>query len=429
MPSTNLKQQSIFPVSEMAEHLIGSEIIKLANEVNERIKQGEKISNLTIGDFDPAVFPIPEKLRDEIIKAYEEGHTNYPVANGMLDLRKAVVEYVSRNQKLEYSSDEILIAGGARPLIYGIYATLLDPGDKVIYAVPSWNNNHYCHLFRAEGLQVEAFPEDNFMITAAAILPFIKEAKLLALCSPQNPTGTVFSKNQLQEICDLVLEENMRRSPDEKPLYVMYDQIYSALTYGDIEHFDPVTLCPELRPYTIFVDGLSKAFAATGIRVGWSFGPANVIDKMKSILSHIGAWAPKAEQIASARFMNDHQSLDSYMVDFRKEVEFRLRAIYNGFEALRNEGFAVRCIDPMAAIYLTIQFDIKGKKTAAGKIIETTEDITAYILGEAKMAIVPFSAFGASKESTWYRLSVGTCKKEQIPEMIAKLREALSALQ
>ena len=117
------------------------------------------------------------------------------------------------------------------------------------------------------------------------------------------------------------------------------------------------------------------------------------------------------------------------MVDFRKEVEFRLRAIYNGFEALRNEGFAVRCIDPMAAIYLTIQFDIKGKKTASGKIIETTEDITAYILGEAKMAIVPFSAFGASKESTWYRLSVGTCKKDQIPEMIAKLREALSTLQ
>ncbi len=429
MSSTTLNQQAIFPVSQMAEHLIGSEIIKLANEVNERINQGEKIANLTIGDFDPKVFPIPIKLRDEIIKAYEEGHTNYPVANGMLDLRKAVVDYVSRNQKLKYTADEILIAGGARPLIYAIYATLLDPGDKVIYAVPSWNNNHYCHLFRAEGIQIEAFPEDNFMLTATSIKPYIKEAKLLALCSPQNPTGTVFTKAQLQAICDVVMAENIRRGADEKPLYVMYDQIYSALTYGDVEHFDPVTLCPELRPYTVFVDGLSKAFAATGIRVGWSFGPANVIDKMKSILSHIGAWAPKAEQIASARFMNDHDALDAYMVHFRKEVEERLRNIYKGFEALQNEGFAVRCIDPKAAIYLTIQFDLKGKKKKDGSIIQTTEDITAFILGEAKLAIVPFSAFGASTESTWYRLSVGTCKKEQIPDMIAQLREALNSLQ
>ena len=412
----------------MAEHLIGSEIIKLANEVNDKIRKGEKIANLTIGDFDPAIFPIPEILREAIIEAYKQGHTNYPVANGMPELRKAVSDFISRNQQLNYSPDEILIAGGARPVIYGIYATLVDPGDKVIYPVPSWNNNHYCHLMQAVGVPVEAFPENNFMPTADAIKPLLNGARLLALCSPQNPTGTVFAKEQLEAICDLVVEENIRRGNSEKPLYLMYDQIYCALMYGDNQHYDPVTLRPELRPYTIFVDGLSKSFAATGIRVGWAFGPTYIMDKMKSILSHIGAWAPKAEQIASAKFMSDVNGMDTYMLSFKKEVEFRLHAIYDGFSALEKEGLGVRCIEPMAAIYLTVQFDLKGKTTAAGKKLVSTEEITAFILDEAKMAIVPFAAFGASKESTWYRLSVGTCKKEMIPEMLSTLRNALLSL-
>jgi len=428
MSTTIATNNGSFPVSQMAENLIGSEIIKLANEVNEKIRNGEKIANLTIGDFDPQIFPIPPLLLDEIIAAYKAGHTNYPVANGMLDLRKAVSEYLQRTQNINYSTDEILIAGGARPLIYGIYSTIIDAGDKVIYPVPSWNNNHYCHLMNAKGVAVEVSPEHNFMMTAADLKPHLKEARLLALCSPQNPTGTVFTKSQLEEICDLVLEENAKRSENEKPLYIMYDQIYCALTYGNNQHFDPVTLRPELRPYTIFVDGLSKSFAATGVRVGWSMGPSFIIDKMKSILSHIGAWAPKAEQIASAKFMMNTEAVDSYMKNFKEEIEFRLHAIYNGFDALRKEGYPVRCIEPMAAIYLTIQFDLKGKKTKEGKILATTEDITAYILNKAKMAVVPFAAFGASVESTWYRLSVGTCKKEMIPAMMQSLREAIVEL-
>lgn len=424
--SAETKQQQKMKVSNMAEHLIGSEIIKLANEVNELIKKGEPIANLTIGDFDPAIFPIPALLRDEIIKAYTEGHTNYPVANGMLDLRKEVSLFINRFQNLNYSPEEVLIAGGARPVIYGIYSTIVDPGDKVVYPVPSWNNNHYCHLMQANGIAVEVFPENNFMPTADDLRPHIKGACLLALCSPQNPTGTVMSKEQLSEICKLVIEENKSRGDNEKPLYVMYDQIYSALTFGANKHYDPVTLFPELRPYTIFVDGLSKSIAATGIRVGWAFGPAAIIDKMKSILSHIGAWAPKAEQVASARFMADHVNFNSYIEEFKKEVFERLESFYIGFQSMKSLG--VNCIEPMAAIYLTIQFEIKGKTTQQGKVLATTDDITEFILNEAKMAVVPFSAFGAAKESTWYRLSVGTCKKENIPMMMKTLHEALSSL-
>lgn len=426
--STTLHPPVSYPVSQMAEHLIGSEIIKLGNEVNERIRAGEQITNFTIGDFDPSVFPIPAELLEEIIRAYREGHTNYPVANGMLELRNAVSAWTQRMYGLNYSANEVLIAGGARPIIYGIYATLLDAGDKVIYPVPSWNNNHYCHLFGAQGVEIICSPDNNFMPTADEIRPHLQDARLLALCSPQNPTGTVFTREGLAAICDLVLEENNRRKPDEKPLYLMYDQIYGALLYNETSHVDPVSLRPELRPFTVYVDGISKVLAATGVRVGWALGPAFIIDKMKSILGHIGAWSPKAEQIATARFLSDNDATDRFLSAFKAEVWERLHGIYQGFEQLKSEGFNVHCIEPKGAIYLTVCFDLKGQTTPSGKVLSTTEDITAYILGEAKLAMVPFSAFGASKDSTWFRLSVGTCRKEGIGELFSRLRAALAAL-
>lgn len=425
----NTPLANTFPVSKMAEHLIGSEIIKLGNEVNERIRAGEKITNFTIGDFDPSVFPLPEVLLELIISAYREGHTNYPMANGVPELRTAVSEWSKKIYGLEYSAAEVLIAGGARPVIYGIYETLLDPGDKVIYPVPSWNNNHYCHLMGATGLQVECSHENNFMPVAADIRPHVKDAVLLALCSPQNPTGTVFSKEQLEEICDMVLEENKSRAHGQKPLYILYDQIYGALLYGENRHYDPVTLRPELRPYTIFVDGISKAFAATGIRVGWAMGPTYIIDKMKSILGHIGAWAPKAEQIATARFMQDENAMQAYLNSFKSNMHRRLNAIYNGFEAMRKDGFPVFCIEPKGAIYMTVLFDLKGRKTRDGRELKSTEDVTSFVLSEAKLAMVPFSAFGAQPQSSWYRLSLGTCREEDIPDLFDRLRETLSGLQ
>jgi aspartate aminotransferase len=254
-------------------------------------------------------------------------------------------------------------------------------------------------------------------------------ASLLALCSPLNPTGTVFSKDQLESICDLVLEENQRRGPDEKPLYVMYDQIYWVLTYGATQHFDPVSLRPEMHPYTIFVDGISKSLAATGVRVGWAFGPRRVIDKMKSILGHVGAWSPKAEQVASAHFLNNTNALNDYLSDFKTEIIGRLNGFYQGIQALKAEGFRVDAIAPTAAIYLTVQFDIKGMIQPDGQRIETTEQITAYLLNQAKLAVVPFSAFGASKSSVWYRLSVGTASMQDVQDSIGSLRSALAALQ
>jgi len=415
-------------LSHLSETLIGSEIVKLGGEIRDKIRQGEKIYNFTVGDFDPAIFPIPKELEEEIITAYRNHFTNYPAAEGNLDLREAIAHFLKEREQLNYSIAEILVASGGRPLIYSLYRAICDKEDKVIYAVPSWNNNHYTHFVGAEHVVVEARAENNFMPVADDIRPHLKGATLLALCSPQNPTGTTFTKEHLEAICDMVLEENNRRGDHEKKLYVMYDQMYWQLTFGDIEHYNPVSLNPAMQPYTIFIDAISKVFAATGVRVGWAFGPKIILDKMKAILSHVGAWAPMAEQKACARFLYNTQAIETYLKHFRSEVEVRLRNIYDGLQQLKSEGLPVDAIAPQAAIYLTIKIDLAGKTTADGQLLQQQSDVTAYLLNEAKLAVVPFYAFGADKASPWYRLSVGTCKKEEIGEMIGQLRTALKKL-
>lgn len=416
-------------VSKMAQNLIGSEIIKVAGEVNAMIARGEPICNLTIGDFDPNIFPIPTELRNQIIQAYEQGQTNYPPANGVAVLRKAVAAFTQDKLGLSYPEADILVAGGSRPLIYATYLAIIDPGDKVVFPTPSWNNNHYCHLSGAMPVMVETRPENNFMPTAADVKPHLKGATLLALCSPLNPTGTMFTKKDLEEICDLVLEENRSRAAGEKPLYILYDQIYWMLTFGGAAHYDPVSLRPELKDYVVYIDGISKCFAATGVRVGYAYGPAVVMDKMKAILGHVGAWAPKAEQMATAAFLNQPEKVTEFMGAFKPKVQESLDVLYNGFQQLKADGFAVDAIEPMGAIYLTVKIDLAGKTTSNGKQLQNSQGVTFYVLQEAKLAVVPFSAFGSSRDLNWFRLSVGGASLETIKASLGNLRTALQKLQ
>ncbi len=421
--------ENVQALSNLAEHIIGSEIVKLAGEVNALIAKGEKIYNLTVGDFNPKIFPIPPELKQYLIKAIEDDHTNYPPADGIADLRIAVSHLLKNRFALNYAADEILIASGARPVIYAIFKALVDPNDEVIYPVPSWNNNHYTFLHNAQHKMISVKAEDKFMLTAADLAPHIKTARMVALCSPQNPTGTVFTELALQEICQLILDENKRRQlMGEKALYLMYDQIYAELTFGKTKHYNPVSLFPEMRPYTVFVDGISKSLAATGIRVGWAIGPKRVIDKMKAILSHVGAWAPKAEQVATAHFLNNQSAYDTFLNHQKEKIYARLEGLYNGLHKMKLDGLPVDVITPEGAIYLTVKFDLKGKSTANAKVLESTKDVTAYLLNTAKVAIVPFYAFGADAESTWYRISVGTCLVEDIPAILEGLKQAILAL-
>lgn len=421
--------QKEMKTSQLSENLKGSEIIKIAGEVRAMQAKGEKIYNLTIGDFDSKIFPIPSTLKYHIVENYQADLTNYPAGNGEGVLRQNVSKYLAKHLELDYSENEILIAGGARPLIYAVYQTILDLEDTVVYPAPSWNNDAYTYLARNKEISIEAKPENKFMPTAKELEPYLKEANLVAVCSPLNPTGTTFEKEELEKICDLILTENKRRKDlDLKPLYLLYDQIYWQLTYGEIQHYNPVSLRPEMRDYTLFIDGISKAFAATGVRVGWAFGPEDIINKMKDILGHVGAWAPKPEQMATAQYLENSEDIETYLSNIKSELSYRLEGFYKGFQELKSQGLPVDVIQPEAALYLTVQFDLIGKKTQEGKELTSIQEVTQYLLNDAKVALVPFYAFGASPTSNWFRLSVGTTSREDIQGIIQNLKTSLEKL-
>lgn len=415
-------------VSAMAGALIGSEILKIASDIRSLVAAGHSVCNLTVGDFSPAQFRIPMMLEDAIVESVRAGETNYPPSDGVAPLRRAVVEFYQRRLGLTYPVESVLVTGGSRPGIYATYRAVVDAGDRVVYPVPTWNNNHYCHLVGAVGVPVACGSADNFLPTGQRLRESLRGARLLALNSPLNPTGTAFTPQQLAEVCDAVLEENARRSPQERPLYLMYDQVYWMLTFGEVLHVNPVALRPAMQPYTIFVDGISKAFAATGVRVGWTVGPEDITHRMASFIGHVGAWAPRAEQLATAKLLADDAAMDQFHATMRHGVEGRLRALYDGMELLRSSGLPVETIAPMGAIYLSVRFPVNGMQTPDGTTLATNEQIRHYLLQASGIAIVPFQAFGMTEESGWFRLSVGAVSLDDIAAMLPRLRQALAGL-
>jgi aspartate aminotransferase len=409
----------------MAQGLTGSEIIRIAGLVNEAKKQGKEICNLTIGDFDSKEYPIPALFKEEIKKAYDSGETNYPPANGVESLRKSILSFIDTHLNLKYNHNEVMVSGGSRPLIYTAYQALVDAGDKVVFPVPSWNNNHYCHITGAETVMVLTKPENYYMPTAEELRPLLKDAQLLSLCSPLNPTGTMFEKEELRKICEMVLEINLARKADEKPLYILYDQIYWMLTFGNNIHHHPLELMPELKEYTLYIDGLSKCFASTGVRVGYAYGPEHIIERMKAILGHLGAWAPKAEQVAAAKMMDNQLEVDKYMNALKVKVAKSLNLLHDFFKSMKNSGLKVDAIEPMGAIYLSVLMDFNGRQLPTGELIQDAKMLNEYLIQKAGVAFVPFSSFGNSTDVFWYRISVGGCSYNEIETMLPRLEKAL----
>jgi aspartate aminotransferase len=413
----------------MARRLIGSEILKIAAEIRELVSTGAKVLNLTVGDFSSKEFPIPAELAAGITQAISEGHTNYPPAEGVKECREAVRELFRRRLGLAYPLDSILVAGGARPMIATTYLALINPGDRVVYNVPSWNNNHYCTLSGAQAVEVTTHPGHSFLPTAADLAPHLARAKLVCLNTPQNPTGTVMTAAELTSIARLIVDENRKREASgHSPVYLMFDQVYWWLTFGGVTHTTPVGLVPEIAPYTIFVDGISKGFASTGLRVGWAVGPTDVIARMSALLTHLGAWAPRPEQMATARFLGDDAAVDGYLARIRQGVDTRLEILAKGIRELKATGHPVDAIAPAGAIYLSLRIGIAGRTAPGGRLLATDEDVRKYLLSEAGIGLVPFQAFGLREDTGWFRASVGAVSPSDCASIGSRLHAALEKL-
>ena len=403
-----------------------SGILKIVAEIRGLMEAGRSVINLSIGDFDPKYFPIPERLVRGIQGALERGVTNYPAPPGVLALRQAISRSVERACGVRYPVESVLVASGGRPILYGAYHSVVAPGDTVVYAVPSWQNEAYTWLTGAKTVIVEAKSAQGFQPTLDLFAPYVRTARLICLCSPGNPTGTAMEPEVLREILEAVVEENRRRERvgGERPLFVLHDQIYGSLWVRGDKHRYAAAIVPESAPYVMAMDGASKAFAGTGIRVAWLLAAPAIARRMGELLGHVGAWAPHAEQVGVAELLDDVDAVQAYRREMDGKIRERLEAMYAGFAAMRDEGLPVECIDPDGAMYVSLQFRLREKRFR-GEVLQDNEAIRSLLLKEAGIALVPFQAFGLMRETGWFRGAVGTVSMEEIAELFPRIRGVL----
>jgi aspartate aminotransferase len=403
-------------LSLVGTNIVGSEIIKISQQIKE-LSKTKKVQNLTIGDFDSNINPIPEKLKDLIIESYHENLTNYPLSPGQLNLRQSVSEYLKKRQGIDYNENEILIGAGVRPLIYTIYKSIVEFGDIVLYPVPSWNNNHYSFLHSVNTIPIECKPENSFFPTVQDIEENVKSLNMVCICSPQNPTGRVINPETLKGICEVIVNENKRRGDKERPCYLFFDQIYSDITVDGL-FVHPLTLCPEIREYLICVDGISKSLCATGIRVGWLFGPKDIVSKMTEVFSHIGAWAPKPEQNAVAKYLNDYDEMVGFVKTKTKQYSDITNKICDKIEELKSKGFRIDCQRPEGGIYISIYF---GESI----LFPSMETYTKFLIDKCSIGVVPFEYFGSKENRGWFRMSIGGVDPNNVEDILKSLDDVV----
>ena len=419
-------QQSLdAALSESIRCLQESGILRITRQVRAMIARGEPVVNLTVGDFDPRYFPIPQPLAQGIQDAVARGETNYPTPEGKLTLRESISDYVFRRTGVRYPVEAIVVCSGGRPVLYGAYRAVVNPGDKVVFSVPSWQNDAYAMLTGGESVVIEAGVETGFQPTVEQFRPHLGDAAMICICSPGNPTGTVMTEEQLGDILRAVVDENRKReAAGRRPVFILHDQMYGQLVSTGQHHVFPPSIVPECARYLISADGVSKAYAGTGLRLGWMLVAPAVGARIRDLLSHAGAWAPRAEQTAVAAFLRDEPAIAEFRKTMDAKIRERLGAMFEGFEELRAAGYPVDSINPQGAIYFSAQFKLHGRRVAGQEIV-TDEQIRNLLLERAGAAVVPFQAFGVQRDTGWFRLSAGAVSLDEIRSLFPRIKALL----
>ena len=379
------------------------------------IAEGREVCNLTVGDFKPSEFPVPELLVKETQAALDRGETNYPPSDGIFELRQAIADMYKRDLGLDYGPEGVVVCSGARPVLYGTWRLFTNPGDKTVSFLPAWNVGYYAHFNQTDHHFIDTSPETNFFPTVEQVKDALPGTRLMLLNSPLNPTGTVIDPEVLRGIAQAIVDENNARG-DAPPCMLMWDAVYWQLTKNEYPYKSPVQLVPEVAPICdSYRCHLKRVCSHRYAR--WMGGPSAYLQgKMKALIGHMGAWAGRPEQIASAALLNDPQAVAEYNAWIKEEIDARLDPLYAGIMDMKAKGLPVDAIAPQGAIYLSFQVKLDGR---------TNEQTRAILLEQAGMAVVPFQAFNMNEDSGWFRISVGAVGKEEIPPMLGRIETAI----
>ena len=382
--------------------LTPSTTLAITAKANELKAQGVDIIGLGAGEPD---YNTPDNILQAAYRSMMEGKTKYTPAGGLPALKEAIIEKLKRDQQLAYAPTEVMVGVGAKHVLYTLFQVLLDKGDEVIIPIPYWVS-YPEQVKLAEGVPVyiEATASQNYKISPQQLLEAITDrTKAVMINTPSNPTGMIYSKEELQALAEVCRE---------KDILIISDEIYEKLIYGGTEHVSIATLSEDAKTRTIIVNGVSKSHSMTGWRIGYAAGDSKLIKAMTNLASHSTSNPTTTSQYAAIEAYNGPQGA---VEEMRQAFEGRLEAVFPKLEAI--PGFNV--IRPQGAFYLLPDVSEAAEKTGFASVDEFVEAL----LTEANVAVIPGSGFGAPST---IRLSYAT-SLEALNEAVERIGKFVSA--
>lgn len=391
-------------LSERINNIKASQTLAINAQILRMKDEGKNIISFGAGEPD---FSTPQNIQKAAIKAIKDGFTHYTTSSGIIELKKAIIKKLKLDNNLNYDVNEIIISNGAKHSLYNTLMTLCNPGDEVILPTPCWvSYAEQIKLAQAKPIFVKTNPISQFQVLIKEIEKNItNKTKAILLNSPNNPTGAVYSKEDLQKIGNLLVK---------KDIYCISDEVYEKLVYDDSEHVSIASLGSNIKSRVILINGVSKTYAMTGWRIGYAAGPKEVIAGMNKLQGQCTSNANSIAQKASVEALVGNQESIKYM---RNEFDKRRKYIVKELNSIN--GFS--CDLPKGAFYV---FPNIKKLLNAGivfndMVIKDSLQLADYILNKVEVAVVPGSAF----ESEGYlRLSYATSMQD-IEEGMKRLKD------
>ncbi|MCM3743045.1 pyridoxal phosphate-dependent aminotransferase [Sporosarcina luteola] len=379
-----------------------STTLAITAKAKEMKESGIDIIGLGAGEPD---YNTPENILEAAYQSMKDGKTKYTPSGGLPALKDAVIAKLKTDQQLEYTRQEIMIGIGAKHVLYTLFQVLLDPGDEVIIPTPYWVS-YPEQVKLAEGVPVfvEATSEAQFKVTAEQIRDAItSKTKAVIINSPGNPTGMIYSQEELRQIAEVCQEED---------IWIISDEIYEKLIYGNEKHVSIAQLSNDAKARTFIINGVSKSHSMTGWRIGYIAGDAEVVSAMTNLASHSTSNPTTTSQYAAIEAYNGPQDAVESM---RKDFESRLERIYPQLAAI--PGFTV--VKPQGAFYLLPEVTEAMERTGFSSV----DDFASALLTEAKVAVIPGSGFGSPET---IRLSYAT-SIDLLEEAVKRIRSYVEA--
>lgn len=399
---TNEKLET-FPLTERIRAMKPSATVAISTKAKQMKAEGIDVLSFSVGEPD---FETPTHIRRAAIEAIESGCSHYTAARGIPALRQAICQDSAKWRGIEHKPEEVVVSVGAKHSLFNIALTLFESGDEVLIPAPYWvSYPAQVELAEAQPKIIETSAADGYKITPAQLRGAIGEkTKGLILCSPSNPTGAAYSREELSALADALRQSR---------IWIVVDEIYGRLVYGDFEQTSLLTVAPDLRERTIIVDGVSKTFAMTGWRIGWMLGPAAVAQACDKLQGQ-GTTNPTAvaQYAAIAALQGPQEPVEEMRAIFEK----RRARMVDGLRAIKG----VQCDMPPGAFYAFCNVE----EVLTRSTLNDDLALADYLLDEARCAVVPGSAFGAPGH---LRLSYA-CSEQQIDEGLARIKAALDAL-